>query len=541
MNDHPSDPPILGHAELTALVDAAPVGMAVFGSDRRYRFVNATLARLNNRPAAEHIGRLPSEVLSFGRQVEEALQRVLAGEASPLRQTLEGRRTTDAGVPRRYRASYWPLVTADGGVSGVSGVGSLVLDVTEHAEAELALTEMEAGYRGVIEAANDAILIADARTGALLDANQRAATLLGRSLDELLGMSQRDLHPPEEAEIARNIFAEHSSSGGAINSGIHVLHADGHRVPVEISGSPMRYRGREAVLGLFRDVTQRRRQQEMLERANRELRKLDEMKNNLLANVSHELRSPLVGIRGYVELMRGGPPARETQQKWVDRILRNIARLERIIDGLLQMTALHAGLWPQRTGPVPVSRLVDSALATVKPQARNSDIDLVVEVPADLPAVLGDETQLTSVVINLLENAIKFSAEGSEVRLTAREVGAEEVAVRVEDQGVGIAPEHLEQIFERFFQVDSSSTRAYGGFGVGLAIVKEVIDAHGGTVRVDSELQQGTTVDLTLPRAPARDSHPQLIESGNGEPTGSEDGEPTGSGGSGADLPPSQT
>jgi signal transduction histidine kinase len=246
---------------------------------------------------------------------------------------------------------------------------------------------------------------------------------------------------------------------------------------------------------------------------NLDLQQLDRMKSDLLANVSHELRTPLTAIQGYTEAMDEGLLGEVTgQQRDAFKVVqRNARRLMGMIDQLLAFSRLDApeALGANEAGGARLERTAFD-LAEVAAQVVGSvraghgaARDLRLEVPSGdggLPPVWGDPVRIAQVLENLVTNAVKFSAPGGEVRVRLSRRG-EEVEVAVADRGIGIPAAARPKIFERFYQADASSTRAYGGMGLGLAIVREILAAHGREIRVESEEGKGTTFRFTLPLA----------------------------------------
>lgn len=252
---------------------------------------------------------------------------------------------------------------------------------------------------------------------------------------------------------------------------------------------------------LQRNVSDLEASNRALNAMNSELQQLDRMKSDLLANVSHELRTPLTAIQGYAEAMDEGllgeiSPA---QREALTVVRRNGKRLMAMIEQLLSFSRLESG--KVRIEPVAfdLAEVVTQAANGAR-AARGNALSLAVDLDTRLPLVWGDPSRIAQVLDNLLANAAKFSAPGQLVTVAARRHG-EEVEVAVEDHGIGIARADREKIFERFFQADASSTRKYGGMGLGLAIVREILQAHGRDIAVDSELGRGSTFRFTLPVA----------------------------------------
>ncbi len=227
-----------------------------------------------------------------------------------------------------------------------------------------------------------------------------------------------------------------------------------------------------------------------------------EMRRDFVANVSHELKTPLAAIRGYAETLREGaledPPA---SRRFVERILAQCGRLEALLGDLLTLSRLESVEQTPAYEPVDLDALARRALEVAGAAAGQRRVTL--ESQGAAGSVMGDADGLERLLLNLLDNAIKYNREGG--RVTLRLAGLEgQATIEVEDTGIGIAPDARSRIFERFYRVDKGRSRDQGGTGLGLAIVKHVAQTHGGRVEVESELGQGSRFRVTLPRRPAR-------------------------------------
>ncbi|HHQ47927.1 MAG TPA: HAMP domain-containing histidine kinase [Acidobacteria bacterium] len=241
-----------------------------------------------------------------------------------------------------------------------------------------------------------------------------------------------------------------------------------------------------------------------LQEAYTRLESLDQAKRNLLANVSHELKTPLTAIRGYVELLQEGmlgemtPPA----QRAVEVCQNNVLRLSARVEELVELARLDRDDVLAVTGPVDLSALLRGILETVRPRLEQKRQTCAVRIEQGLPIILGSAEHLERAVINLVDNAIKFTPEAGTIRISAwtlDERGEPGVEIVVEDTGVGIPEKDLAAVFERFFQVDPSSRRRYGGMGLGLALVQRAVELHGGRVWARSILGEGTVFHIWLP------------------------------------------
>ena len=291
--------------------------------------------------------------------------------------------------------------------------------------------------------------------------------------------------PPEEWISARALRGDIVR-----NEELEIHHPDGRVFPILASGAPLRNElGHVAgAIVAFQDIAR--------------LREVDRMKDEFVSIVSHELRTPLTSIRGSVQLVldeANSVPDPE-HRKLLQIALNYCERLVRIINDILDVSKIESGNLSLRKKAVHVADLVRQATDVVAPPARNANVTLDANVPATIRPVMVDPDRIVQALVNLLSNAVKFAPPGSTVRTTV--TGTDHtITIAVADQGEGIAPENLNRLFQKFQQVDSSSSRRKGGTGLGLAITKALVEQHGGRIFVDSELHKGTRFSFTLPAA----------------------------------------
>ncbi|MCC7535067.1 MAG: PocR ligand-binding domain-containing protein [Deltaproteobacteria bacterium] len=269
----------------------------------------------------------------------------------------------------------------------------------------------------------------------------------------------------------------------------------------------------------FRELSERNRQ---LKQSFDRLQELDRLKSNFLATISHELRTPLTSIIGYSDMLAEqiAGPLNEEQTEFVTTIRDKGDQLLSLITGLLDLSRLESGRMSVQLAPFPFEDLISDVAATATPIARKKGVELVVQTPGP-GTIVADRERLRQVLTNLVDNALKFTPEGGKVSVRARmamaldgpdgEVGSallgeprREAEVIVSDSGIGIPASEHQRIFDAFYQVDGSSTRAYGGTGLGLSIVKRLVDAHGGSIDVESAPGAGTTFTIRIPDGEAR-------------------------------------
>ncbi len=247
------------------------------------------------------------------------------------------------------------------------------------------------------------------------------------------------------------------------------------------------------------------RAREKLHEVNEELKTLDEMKTNLLSNVSHELRTPLVSVMGYTDMIYNGKvgPINAVQKEYLGISLRNVEKLVTLIENLLDFSRLNRGTEKIVFDTFDLIECAQASLQIIKPVADGREIALILNAPSAPIVIEGDKGKLGQVFNNLLSNAVKFNDHGGSVTIDIHP-SETSVDVRVIDTGIGIPPEAWDKVFTRFYQYDSSSTRKYGGTGIGLSIAQDIVRLHGSRITVTSEVGKGSTFVFTLPRVSFR-------------------------------------
>jgi signal transduction histidine kinase len=243
-------------------------------------------------------------------------------------------------------------------------------------------------------------------------------------------------------------------------------------------------------LFVFRDVT--------------DLRRLEAVRRDFVANVSHELKTPLTSIVGYAETLAAEAGEQTQARQFADTILSNAHRMQRLVDDLLDLSRIESGGWQPVRRVIDLGTCAQDAWIPFADRARQQRVAFGLEVEPDAETVVADADALRQIFTNLFDNALRHTPPGGRIVVQGR-TAPEGVMIAVQDSGSGIAPEHLPRIFERFYRADASRSRAQGGTGLGLSIVKHLVEGHGGRVAAESTLGHGTTIRLFFPaeRAPA--------------------------------------
>jgi two-component system phosphate regulon sensor histidine kinase PhoR len=244
--------------------------------------------------------------------------------------------------------------------------------------------------------------------------------------------------------------------------------------------------GIRGAIAVFHDITR--------------LKQLEKIRQDFVANVSHELRTPLTTIKGYAETLLEGALKEDQAFQFVQVIKRHTDRLTKIVEDLLMLSRIETKEFQLKMEAIPLRDFIDDVVEFVKEPAEKKKISLSRNEILSSLAVQADRSYLEQILINLLDNAIKYTPEGGRVTVSAIEKDSKEIQFSVEDNGIGIPKEDLSRIFERFYRVDKGRSKELGGTGLGLSIVKHLVQAHGGRVWVESQIGKGSTFYLTLPK-----------------------------------------
>ncbi|HUL04264.1 MAG TPA: ATP-binding protein [Gemmatimonadales bacterium] len=328
--------------------------------------------------------------------------------------------------------------------------------------------------RTLIESMADGVLATD-WGGAVVMVNAAARRLLGRHGTDPLPPLAELFHDKRARELMSDVLEGRDVEQQQLDLEHRALLVTGRALP------------NGGALFVFRDVT--------------DLRRLEAVRRDFVANVSHELKTPLTSIAGYAETLAAEPGPNPQAQKFAETILSNAHRMQRLVDDLLDLSRIESGGWQPQQRVVDIAALARDAWTPFADRAAERRVKLGVQVAPGADAVSADADALRQIFTNLFDNALRHTPADGQV--TVRATGAAGgVVVAVADSGSGIAPEHLARVFERFYRADAGRARTQGGTGLGLAIVKHLVEAHGGRVWAESAVGRGTTIELFFPAEP---------------------------------------
>jgi len=347
-------------------------------------------------------------------------------------------------------------------------------------------------YEAIVDSSEDAIISKNLRS-IVMSWNKGAERIFGYPAKEMIGQSITRLLPPDRLDEEKHILARLQRGERVEHFETRRQRKDGTIIDVSLTISPIRD-ANGVIVGaskIARDVTEQKAAYEALRRANR-------FKTEFLTTLSHELRTPLNAILGWIQVLKEDPSPQDFAQA-LPVIERNVRVQAQLIEDLLDLSRIESGKLSLDIRPVDLAAVVSAGMETVRPAAMAKEIRLTSAFASAGGIVMGDADRLQQVVWNLLTNAIKFTRRGGRVHVVIQRVNSH-IEICVSDNGEGIAPEFLGQVFDRFRQADASTTRRYGGLGVGLSIVKHLTELHGGSVRVVSDgIGHGAAFSVTLP------------------------------------------
>jgi PAS domain S-box-containing protein len=444
--------------------------------------------------------------------------------------------------------SVTSLRDADDTILGYLLIGT---DNTVRKEAEAAqevldqrLRDQQFYTRSLIESNIDALMMTNPQ-GIISDVNQQMIALTGRTRDELIGAPSKNFFTdPAQADAAiRRVIKESRVSDYELT----VRSLDGGETVVSYNAATFHDRDRklQGVFASARDVTERKRFERALHEKNVELEHASRMKSEFLATMSHELRTPLNAIIGFSEALKDGliGTMSESQEEYIGDIFTSGQHLLSLINDILDLSKVEAGMMALELEAVDLQALLSNSLSIVKEMAAAQHIGLALDVAADLGEPELDVRKTKQIVYNLLSNAVKFSTEGTRVVLSARRVArsqvgrlagdwpvhgfaladnefAEFLELCVSDGGIGISPRNMARLFQAFSQIDSSLARKFEGTGLGLAMVKQLVELHGGSVAVASAEGEGARFAVWLPLRAGERSAASVADQACTEPTG---------------------
>jgi PAS domain S-box-containing protein len=488
---------------LSSIIDKANCAMCVFGPvdddageliDFEWIICNRAGGRLLNVDYRGVLGKRLSETLPH--VVEEGrLSRYIEVVHSRSRDQMQATYNDELG--ERF-------IQIDASPLGARGLIITIADITELKRVERQAAKNEAVLTGVVNAIPDFIFAKDLQ-GTYLAANNAMAKLVNRERETILGATDFDIFDKDLAEFFRKKDAESIAHGEPQQNDEWLEYPDGRRVLCDMLKTPIRDAGGNAIgiVGVGRDQTQRHWQELKLRKAVEAAEAASRSKSEFLANMSHEIRTPMTAILGFADLLNDDDLPPEMRSEYVETIRRNGRNLLTIVNDVLDLSKIEAGCMEVESTPLDPVELVEEIVSTLRVPAVEKGLYLSMELTTAVPkAIVSDPHRLRQVLINLVGNAIKFTTSGG-VRIILCHTDAEQktprLAIEVADTGPGIGSAEQARIFEPFSQEDTSTTRRFGGTGLGLTISRRLVKLMNGELFLVSTPGQGSSFSVVIP------------------------------------------
>jgi PAS domain S-box-containing protein len=530
-NDRSSLQIVFNSAVLRWLDELAEQGVFTTDKDLQILTWNKWLEMRSGRPAAEVVGRHLFEVYPqlVERKLEKYYRDALAGHPRvlahsfhryllPLHSDISGPDFAEMLQSTRIA----PLLDNDRPV----GTITVIEDVTERVarEAELrhqigaleslqqALRQSQEWFSTTLHSIGDAVIAVNLE-GQIVSINAVAQSLTGWSEQEAKGRRLDDVFQiinEDTRERGRSPIDKVLRAGGVSEIANHTLLVakDGTERPIDDSAAPIKDEQGNlfGIVLIFRDITERRRAEGEREdslareqKARSEAEAANRLKDEFLATVSHELRTPLNAMMGWIHILRRGNLDKTAAEQALETIIRNARMQNKLIEDLLDVSRIITGKLRLEIRPIDLIAVIEAALEVVRPSAEAKGIQIHTQLNPLSAPTLSDPNRMQQIIWNLTSNAIKFTPSGGRVTIKLERVQTQ-VEIAISDTGQGISPEFLPHVFERFRQADATSTRKHAGLGLGLAIVRHLVELHGGNVQAHSDGDgKGSTFTVRIP------------------------------------------
>lgn len=477
-------------------------GILLTNLEGRITFANKRIEELTGYSNDELIGNIAYELLVSPDQsdiVKKNIQERKEGESNDY--IVEHIHKSGAKWMGRIKAS--PYRNSQGVIIGTMGA---ITDITAQQLAEIKVRESELMLRKIIDASLDAVINIDS-DGNVIAWSDQATKIFGYTREETLGKKMGDFIVPPQHREAHERGMKHfllTEEGPVINNRIEITGFDknGREFPIELSISPIKMRGKYFFSGFIRDITERKKAEQELISAKQAAEQAQLAEQQFLANMSHEIRTPMNAVIGMTHLLYETNPT-ESQKEYLDSLRFSADSLMGIISNILDLSKIEANELEFEQRTFNLLELLKSLQQTFQFKVREKPISVVLDVdPKIKNHLIGDSVRLNQILTNLLGNASKFTNKGTigvKAKLAVATGGQYIIQFQVHDTGIGIEEDNINKIFENFKQADVKITRKFGGTGLGLTIVKQLVELQGGSIEVESTKDKGSVFTIILP------------------------------------------
>ena len=497
------------------IFDKTPVGMTLTNMETsKLEYVNESFCTIFGYNSQEVIGKTSSELNITSQELRNKTEAILKQQGYL--------KAVESKARKKNGEHLWVLFSLEIiEINGIKFILSSIYDMHERKEMEEKISTLAEFQDIILNGTDYAIITTSHPDGIITSFNKGAEKMLGYKAEEVVGITAPSLiHDANEIEARAKVLTQELQI--KIEPGVDVFHIksrlgynldinewtyickDGSRISVELSITTLRNKEKEIVgyLGIAKDISERKKAQEAIIIAKEAAEQSNLLKETFLANMSHEIRTPMNAIIGFTDLLLKRP-FKDQEKDYINAIKTSGENLLRIINDVLDISKIDAKMMTFEEHPISLKEMFNSLNIMLSQNANEKNLSLTFKYDSPLPdTVLGDSTRLTQIITNLVGNAIKFTKKGS-ISVFAKAIKEEEdkyyIEFFVKDTGIGIPEDKLEDIFERFKQAESSTTRNYGGTGLGLNIAKQLIELQGGTININSTVNVGSVFSFTLP------------------------------------------
>ena len=493
--------------ELRAIYNLAPIGLGALDDRLRYIRVNEYLAEINGLPADEHPGKSLAEVVpTLAPELEPLLRRLVETGDAVADRVVQGETPGQPGVERTWRCKYVPLRDVN---ATIVGVNMVVEEITERDRLQRELTDQRNDYQALADSMPVIVISVDANRNVVFS-NSRWKDQVGQGNGATNTTRIEDLAHPSDRTTIRALFDDTPGVGARSFCEARLRDRRGahrwHLIEASHIDAPNRDDAHWYVTAA--DIEKQKRVEAKLRRRTEVLIAEDRRKDEFLAVLGHEIRNPIAAMESAVSILESG----DEDPAWSLEVLRSqLSQISRLVNDLLDDARIRQGKIALDPKPVDVASLLAVSAESVRAAADQKRVDVELDLPDEPVTIVADRSRLEQVVSNLLTNAIRYSEHGGRVRIAAEAQG-DDLELRVEDDGVGIPREMLATIFEPFVQLSSDSPDPSHGLGVGLSLVRQIVQLHGGQIRALSSGEgEGSVFVVRLPGAVRRGAAPDRL------------------------------
>ncbi len=477
-------------------------GIILTDLDGRITFVNKRMEVLTGYTSKEMIGQIAYELFVSPEQ-RNILKKNITDRKEGKSNDYIIEHIHKSGVKWMGRIIASPYKNSNGKIIGTMGA---VTDITAQQLAEIRVRESEIMLRKIIDASLDAIINID-EEGNIIAWSDQASKIFGYTREETIGKKMGEFIVPPQHREAHDRGMKHflkTGEGPVLNKRIEITGYDksGREFPIELSISPIKMDGKYFFSGFIRDITDRKEAEQELISAKQAAEQAQLAEQQFLANMSHEIRTPMNAVIGMTHLLYETDPT-EAQKEYLDSLRFSADSLMGIISNILDLSKIEANELEFEKRTFNLLELLKSIQQTFQFKVREKPISVVLDVDSKIKNhLIGDSVRLNQILTNLLGNASKFTNRGTigvKAKLVAATGGQYIIQFQVHDTGIGIEKDNIDKIFENFKQADVKITRKFGGTGLGLTIVKQLVELQGGSIEVESSKGKGSTFNIILP------------------------------------------